>query len=139
VRVVLAMGHRRLRGATTRHTPELEAAIYRIVQEAITNIHKHAQASTVIIAIGETTDTVELSVEDDGCGFDHSATTKASFGLIGMRERVSLLDGTLTLASEPGHGTKLAATIPSRRREPDTTASPDAEAPTGSVQTASGG
>ncbi len=104
--------------AATRHTPELEAAIYRIVQEAITNVHKHAQASTVIVAIAETTDTVELSIEDDGCGFDHSATTTGSFGLIGMRERVTLLDGTLTVASEPGNGTKLAATIPSHRHGP---------------------
>ena len=72
----------------TRHTPELESAIYRIIQEALTNATKHGHATRAVIETRENASTVELSVRDDGDGFD-PATSTAGFGLLGMRERVA--------------------------------------------------
>ena len=77
----------------TRHTPELETAIYRIIQEALTNATKHGHAKRAVIEIQENTATVELSVRDDGDGFD-PATSTTGFGLLGIRERIQLLHGT---------------------------------------------
>ena len=98
----------------TRHIPELETAVYRIIQEALTNASKHGQASRAVIEIHEDATTVELSVRDDGDGFD-SATSTAGFGLIGIRERVQLLQGTVQIASSPGQGTTITASFPVQR------------------------
>ncbi len=98
-----------------RHIPELETAIYRIVQEALTNATKHGQAPRAIVEIHEDSDTVYVEVRDDGCGFDLAAET-SGFGLLGMRERVELLDGTLHVASSPGVGTTVRASFPVQRR-----------------------
>jgi signal transduction histidine kinase len=99
----------------TRHIPELETAIYRIVQEALTNATKHGQAGRAIVEIHEDGDTVHVEVRDDGSGFDTSADT-FGFGLLGMRERVELLDGTLQVESSPGAGTTVRASFPIQRR-----------------------
>lgn len=98
-----------------RHTPELEIALYRIVQEALSNATKHGRAAHAVVEIHEDATTVYLSVRDDGAGFDPGVQT-GGFGLLGMRERVQLLEGTLRVNSEPGGGAVVRATIPAQRR-----------------------
>jgi signal transduction histidine kinase len=101
-----------------RHVPELEAAIYRLVQEALTNVVKHAGAGRALVRIADDEDDEWVSVEirDDGRGFD-PADVDAGFGLIGMRERVALVHGTLDVRSQRENGTAIVARIPIRRRE----------------------
>jgi signal transduction histidine kinase len=101
--------------ALARHTPELETAIYRIVQEALTNATKHGDARRAVVEIHEDGETVHVLVRDDGVGFDPSADT-SGFGVLGMHERVELLDGTLEIDSSPGVGTAVRATLPVQRR-----------------------
>jgi signal transduction histidine kinase len=120
VGIDLAYEHARGRGregeeALSRHTPELETAIYRIVQEALTNATKHGGARRAVVEIHEDGETVHVLVRDDGAGFDPSADT-SGFGVLGMRERVELLDGTLEIDSSPGAGTTVRAALPVRRR-----------------------
>jgi signal transduction histidine kinase len=102
-----------------RHIPELETAVYRTVQEALTNATKHGHAERAVVEITEDRDKLHLTVRDDGDGFDPAAKTDG-FGLLGMHERVGLLDGTLTITSAPGHGTTVAATLPAHRRHTGT-------------------
>ena len=85
----------------TRHASALEVAIYRIAQEAITNVVKHAEATSVVISLIESAGTLALCVEDNGRGFADGGEEDAGFGLIGMRERVELLGGTLSVTSPP--------------------------------------
>ena len=99
----------------TRHTAELEAAVYRTVQEALTNAVKHGHAKRAVVEILEDETTVHVTVRDDGAGFDPAERTDG-FGLLGMRERVQLLDGTLEIESAPGEGTTVSATFPVQRR-----------------------
>ena len=99
----------------TRHTPELETAMYRTLQEALANAHKHGHANRAVIEIVESPTTVELTVRDDGDGFD-PATNTDGFGLLGMRERIQLLNGTLQIESSPGLGTTVTASFPVQRR-----------------------
>jgi signal transduction histidine kinase len=94
-----------------RLSPELEATVYRLVQEALNNVIKHADATEARIAMAERDDTLELVVEDDGRGFDVGAAPQR-FGLVGMRERVMLAGGRLEIDSAPGEGTRLTATLP---------------------------
>lgn len=101
--------------APTRHDEELETAIYRIVQECMTNAVKHAEASLVSVVVSETGGHVTIRVGDDGRGFELAASTQG-FGLRGIRERVEALGGTLRLASTPGAGTTVTARLPARRR-----------------------
>ena len=103
----------------TRHTPELEATVYRLVQEAMTNVVKHAEATSARIKVEENDESVTVTVEDDGSGFDDQAEHDG-FGLLGMRERVGLRGGDLEITSAPGRGTRVTATLPSERlSEPD--------------------
>jgi signal transduction histidine kinase len=97
---------------SARLTPEIETALYRIVQESLTNIVKHAQAHSVSIVLGRKSDSVSVIVEDDGVGFDPDRTREGGLGLIGMRERVSLIGGRLTIESRPGAGTAFVAEVP---------------------------
>jgi signal transduction histidine kinase len=99
----------------TRHTSELETAIYRSIQEALTNASKHGQAKRAVVETRETATTVELTVRDDGHGFDPAIST-TGFGLLGMRERVELLAGAIQVESSLGKGTKVTASFPVRRR-----------------------
>jgi two-component system, NarL family, sensor histidine kinase DevS len=92
----------------------VETTVYRLAQEAVTNATKHAQASKVVLAVRESPDAVELTVTDDGVGFDPAAATPG-FGLLGMRERVALAGGVLDVRAAPGSGTTIAARIPSGR------------------------
>jgi len=99
----------------TRLSPELEATVYRLIQEALTNVVKHAEATRARVVVEEN-DVVKLTVEDDGKGFD-PATVSAGFGLVGMRERAELAGGELTIKSLNPGGTRVQATLPVARRE----------------------
>ncbi|WP_339430080.1 PAS domain-containing sensor histidine kinase [Pseudomonas taetrolens] len=98
------------------HLPPLSAAkevgVFRILQEALTNVIRHAQAQTVELTLSVQGKELCLSISDDGQGFEPSAGRPASFGLVGMRERVLMLGGTLSLQSEPGAGTTLSVRVP---------------------------
>ena len=102
--------------------PDVETAIYRIAQEALTNALKHAEAHTVTIAVAEIEGEVGVRVRDDGRGYDPKAIT-SGFGLVSIHERVELLDGRLRVRSAPGEGTTLEARVPARHREPGRPAS----------------
>ena len=99
----------------TRHEDELETALYRITQEAMTNALKHSGADSLAVEVVETQGFVTIRVHDGGDGFDPSSASEG-FGLVGMRERVELLDGTLEVQSAPGSGTTVIARFPVRRR-----------------------
>jgi two-component system, NarL family, sensor histidine kinase DevS len=93
---------------------EVETVLYRIVQEALTNIVKHADADRVSIVVTQRAGSVGAIVEDDGRGFDAERVTNGGIGLIGMRERVALLDGSMTIESAQGKGTTLVVEVPLR-------------------------
>jgi signal transduction histidine kinase len=95
-----------------RLPPEIETALYRITQEAMTNIVKHARASRVSILLVRKQKSAAAVIEDDGVGFDPAVTRDGGIGLIGMRERVELLDGRLEVESSHGAGTTLVAEVP---------------------------
>lgn len=99
----------------TRHTPELETTVYRIAQEALTNAIKHGKANRAVVEIDEQGGEVRVVVRDDGEGFDPDAHT-SGFGLLGMRERVQLLEGTLQIESSSRSGTTITARFPAQRR-----------------------
>jgi two-component system sensor histidine kinase UhpB len=103
-------------GDSVRLPAAVETAIYRIVQEALTNVLKHAQASTVSVSLEQRTEEVRVIIEDDGVGFDGEAdpgpSAKPRLGLSGIRERLSLLRGSLTLETSPVSGTTLYVRIP---------------------------
>ncbi len=94
-----------------RLAPEVESTIYRLVQEALTNVTKHARAGRLEIELLKRNGDVTVSIHDDGCGFDPNARA-AGFGLVGMRERVTLLGGTVEIESGSGQGTLVRARIP---------------------------
>jgi signal transduction histidine kinase len=103
--------------APGRHKSELETTIYRIVQEALTNTQRHSGAPHAWVNIEGDQAAVRITVRDDGSGFDTTATNGGR-GLLGMHERVELLDGTLHIQSAPGHGTTLRSEQNSRPRGP---------------------
>jgi signal transduction histidine kinase len=97
---------------TERLRPEVETAIYRIVQESLTNVAKHAGAGRVSILLTMSDGRVKAVIEDDGRGFDPNASPDAGIGLIGMRERIELLDGKLAVESSETSGTTIAVEVP---------------------------
>jgi two-component system NarL family sensor kinase len=90
----------------------IEAGLYRMAQEALTNVVRHAHASHVCVQFTCASDQIELVIEDDGQGFDTEALAKGRFGLVGLNERARLLGGTLEVCSNPGEGASLTITIP---------------------------
>ena len=92
--------------------PAAELIVYRLVQEAITNITKYARAEQVWIQLAERDGRVQVAVRDDGVGFDTSARSTSAYGLVGMRFRVEAEGGTLLLRAAPGHGTVIEANLP---------------------------
>jgi two-component system NarL family sensor kinase len=92
--------------------PSVEAALYRICQEALTNVARHAGAERAAVRLVATPDRVRLVVEDDGRGFDASEVPEDRHGIVGMRERAEVLGGTLEVRSGPGEGTRIEATVP---------------------------
>lgn len=88
-------------------------AVFRIVQESLNNIAKHAAASQVIVTLDKTLNTVRLRVQDDGCGFFSDGARKPqSLGLLGLRERAKLLGGSVVIRSARGQGTTVEVSIP---------------------------
>jgi two-component system NarL family sensor kinase len=99
-------------GGTQPLPPRVAAGVYRIAQEALGNALRHADARAVRLRLVVQPERLELDVEDDGCGFDPATVPSGRFGLVGVNERVRLLGGTLGVASAPGEGTRLHASIP---------------------------
>lgn len=101
-----------------KHLPEeIEITVYRIVQEAIRNIERHARAESTFISLEFEEDNIRIQIEDDGTGFDNSNgfiynETGQGLGLLGMKERTELLRGSLFVDSKPGKGTKITVRIP---------------------------
>ncbi|MHB1162247.1 MAG: sensor histidine kinase [Chloroflexota bacterium] len=110
-------GEARLRvtGQIHRLTPTMEMALYRIAQESLTNVAKHARAKQVTVSLQRQDGVLTLSVEDDGCGFDVEAVLAAKergMGLFSMQERATLLGGTLQLHSRLSRGTRVSVEVP---------------------------
>jgi signal transduction histidine kinase len=97
-------------------SPRSEVQVIRVIQEALTNVRKHSGAKSVVVRITESDSTTTFVVEDDGHGFDpgDSVVDRDGFGLFTMRERMGLLNGTLTIDSPPGRGTRVIAAVPER-------------------------
>jgi len=92
--------------------------LFRILQEALTNVMRHAQAHSVTLVLAQCDGMLNLRISDDGVGFDTTVPHGVSFGLVGIRERVLLLNGTLEISSEPGQGTTLSVSVPMEQEEP---------------------
>ena len=94
----------------------VEVALYRIAQEALQNVVKHAEATTVLVRLAASDEGVRLAVSDDGHGFDEDSLAGAeerhSYGLVGIRERAELIGASLTLTSRPGTGTTVEVVVP---------------------------
>ena len=97
-----------------------QLTVYRMVQEALTNIGKYAKASKVLVSVHGYPTHVAVQVRDDGVGFDPGSVRPTSHGLAGMRHRVEAAGGRLTLTSRPGNGTLLSAVLPLPRNASDT-------------------
>lgn len=116
--------------ALARLPAEVETALYRIAQETLTNVLKHAAAKTVSLVVRRESSGVHLTVEDDGRGFDNNALLQApgtgkGLGLLDIRERAALLNGSVTLESRPGSGTTVHVCIPLREENHGEDSRPD--------------
>ncbi|NTW01923.1 MAG: PAS domain-containing protein [Oscillochloris sp.] len=103
-----------LQGINQRFPPMIELTAYRIVQEALTNVARHANVRQASVAVWVVNQQLVITVTDAGCGFNVEAahSARASSGLTGMHERAALIGGELTIDSEPGAGTRLLANLP---------------------------
>ncbi|WP_159461703.1 HAMP domain-containing sensor histidine kinase [Thermoflexus hugenholtzii] len=104
-----------IQGRIERLPRQVELVLYRVAQEALTNIARHARATRVEITLNCSTEHLELLIADDGVGFDPEAVRRSrarSLGLIGMAERLALIGGTLEIDSAPGKGTRIRARVP---------------------------
>ena len=97
-----------------RFTPEIETNLYRIVQEALNNTHKHAKAKSVEVVLEKRDNLIVLLVEDDGAGFNvkNKKNRLKGLGLTGMKERAALIGGTFEIESAPGKGTTVFVRVP---------------------------
>jgi signal transduction histidine kinase len=109
-------------GLQTRLEPDLETVLYRVTQETLNNVGKHAGASRVTVSLAAENGSVRLRINDDGVGFDPTAAgrllSEGHFGLAGMRERVEMVGGRLQIDSGPGAGTTVAVELANRPAEP---------------------
>ena len=97
--------------------PELSTALFRVLQESLTNVARHAGADRVRVVLSGTDSDVRLSVEDNGKGIEISLEdAPKTFGLLGMRERASMLGGELSVHGKPGAGTSIVMIVPRRPR-----------------------
>jgi signal transduction histidine kinase len=99
---------------------EAALALYRIVQESLTNAMKHANATRIVIVLACQGRQVTLRIEDDGCGFDAARVGACRHGLIGMRHRMLAVRGEVHIDAEPGRGTIVSARVPAARRSATT-------------------
>jgi two-component system sensor histidine kinase UhpB len=102
-------------GLETRLPDDVEVVVYRIVQEALTNVVKHANATRVQVSVARGNGIVSASVVDNGCGFNLESIRRArerGLGLFGMQERVGLVGGSFRITTQPGQGTRVAISIP---------------------------
>lgn len=99
----------------TRLVHQIENTVYRLVQEALNNAARHAETDRATVDVTETEESIRVRICDEGRGFDPAAETNG-FGLLGMRERVTLAGGTLKVESAPGGGTVVTAVLPARHR-----------------------
>jgi signal transduction histidine kinase len=103
-------------GNPIRFLGQIEDTVYRLVQEALTNVAKHAGIDRATVEVIEAGDEIRVLIEDRGRGFDGGGEADG-FGLLGMRERVVIAGGTLTVGGAPGSGTTIAAVLPATRRQ----------------------
>ncbi len=107
-------------GVETRRLPlQLETTLYRITQEALTNVTRHANAKRVSVLLERRPELISLIIEDDGVGFDagnQASAAQGKLGLLGMRERVTLAGGTLEIESTPGAGTTVFVRVPLKQK-----------------------
>jgi len=99
-------------GEEKRLPPDMEVAFFRLVQESIQNALKHAKPKNIQVKLSIAAELVMVMIKDDGIGFDSSIQKEGSFGLMGMRERVELLEGELTIDSHSGVGTLVCIQVP---------------------------
>lgn len=99
-------------GQVIRLPSDMEVALFRLVQEAVQNSLKHAQPKQIQVKLSITKEMVTVVIKDDGKGFDAAIQKEGSFGLVGMRERVELLEGNMTIDSQPGAGTLVFIQVP---------------------------
>jgi signal transduction histidine kinase len=99
-----------------RLAPAIETTVYRVVQEALTNVAKHSGAAHATVSVLERDGRIEVTVADDGRGFSGEDETDG-FGLIGMRERIRLAGGRHEIDSAPGRGTTVRAWLPATRHD----------------------
>lgn len=99
-------------GRSQRLPSQLEVVIFRLVQEAVQNAHKHAKANEVVVKLEIKSNNVVIVVKDDGIGFDTSEKKDGSFGIIGMRERIAMLNGKMEIKSVINEGTTILIDIP---------------------------
>jgi signal transduction histidine kinase len=97
---------------SSRLPRQVEETVYRVVQEGLTNVAKHASATHASVAVRRLDGVVELEVADDGVGIDRDAAGHDGYGLVGMLERIDLVGGTLDVGPAEGGGTRLHARIP---------------------------
>ena len=102
---------RRLPDSIPPHRPEVDLVLYRVAQEALTNVIRHAEASRAEVTLAVDGDRMRLEVRDDGAGMQLPAPASSN-GIIGMRERALLVGGTLDIESEPGRGTTVRLEVP---------------------------
>jgi signal transduction histidine kinase len=91
---------------------DVESSLYRVVQESLTNIIKHADASNISVSVVRRESGVAAVIEDDGAGFDQRTVREDGIGILGMRERLALIDGRLEIESRKGVGTTVVAEVP---------------------------
>jgi len=106
-------------GVTRDIAPEIELAIYRIVQECLRNVARHARASTASVFLECVHGKLRVEIKDDGCGFDPLAVRRSEaggMGMLGMSERAALVGGTVTFSSRPGSGTTVRVEVPLRTK-----------------------
>ena len=100
-------------GLERNFSQEINTTVYRIIQEALTNVARYARVNEVAVQIQADDTSISLKIEDQGCGFEvNQLTAQVSTGFSGMRERAQLLGGNLTIQSHPGQGTCIMAKIP---------------------------
>lgn len=103
------------RGEDRRMPMNYETAIFRLVQEGVNNAIKHGSAKEIRVNFEWLKENVNISIKDNGTGFDMALTKQNSFGIVGMKERIDLLDGTMDIQSEIGQGTRIMFIIPIKK------------------------